>query len=56
MGGSSAKPSWLLIKHRDDHARSESESVLTEKYMKSVTTNRTMDEIGKGSKVWHSSR
>jgi bifunctional non-homologous end joining protein LigD len=45
MGGSSAKPSWLLIKHRDDDARPEQESSLTDKYMKSVTTGRTMDEI-----------
>jgi bifunctional non-homologous end joining protein LigD len=56
MGGSASKPSWLLIKHRDDHARSESDSALTEKYVKSVTTNRTMDEISNGSRVWHSSR
>jgi bifunctional non-homologous end joining protein LigD len=55
LGGSSAKPSWLLIKHRDDRARPESESALTEKYMKSVTTGRTMDQISKGSRVWHSS-
>jgi bifunctional non-homologous end joining protein LigD len=56
MGGSSAKPSWLLIKHKDDQAHPEADSVLTEKYVKSVTTNRTMDEIGQGSRVWHSSR
>ncbi len=56
MGGSSSKPSWLLIKHRDVQARPESDSPLTEKYMKSVTTSRTMDEISKGSRVWHSSK
>ena len=56
MGGSAAKPSWLLIKHRDDEAHPESESALTDKYVKSVTTNRTMDEISNGSRVWHSSR
>lgn len=54
MGGSSSKPSWLLIKHRDDQARPETDSSLTEKYMKSGTTGRTMDEISEGSRVWHS--
>jgi bifunctional non-homologous end joining protein LigD len=56
MGGSSAKPSWLLIKHRDDKAKPESDSSLTEKYTKSVETNRTMDQISEGTRVWHSSR
>ncbi len=56
MGGSSAKPSWLLIKHRDDQAHPESDSALTDKYVKSVTTNRTMDQISNGSDTWHSSR
>ncbi|MEO9116474.1 MAG: DNA polymerase ligase N-terminal domain-containing protein, partial [Gemmatimonadaceae bacterium] len=54
FGHSSSKPSWLLIKHRDKLARSEDESSLTGKYMKSVTTARSMDQISKGSKVWHS--
>lgn len=49
MGGSSSKPAWLLIKHRDEYAHPESESVLTERYVKSVTTGRTMDHISKGS-------
>lgn len=56
FGGNASKPSWLLIKHRDKLAHPESESALTEKYLKSVTTARTMDQISKGSKVWHSSR
>ena len=56
FGGKSSKPSWLLIKHRDDQARPETESSLTGKYVKSVTTNRTMDEIAEGTKVWRSSR
>ena len=56
MGGNSAKPAWLLIKHRDDQARPESDSSLTEKHVKSVTTGRTMDEISEGSRVWHSSK
>lgn len=56
FGGNASKPSWLLIKHRDKQARPDSESALTEKHMKSVTTARTMDQISKGSKVWHSSK
>ena len=56
MGGNTDKPAWLLIKHRDDTASPGSDSALTEKYMKSVTTNRTMDEIAEGTSVWHSSR
>ena len=54
--GSGSKPSWLLIKHRDDKAHPESESVLTEKYMKSVESKRSMDQIAKGNRVWHSNR
>jgi bifunctional non-homologous end joining protein LigD len=50
MGGSAAKPSWLLIKHRDEDAHPESDSSLTTKYVKSVTTNRTMDEIAARSR------
>lgn len=56
MGGNASKPAWLMIKHRDDQALPESESSLTGKYTKSVTTSRTMDEIGDGNRVWHSSR
>ena len=48
MGGNAAKPSWLLIKHRDEKAHPESSSVLTEKYMKSVTTGQSMEQISKG--------
>ncbi|MDQ6736476.1 MAG: hypothetical protein M3Z30_02090 [Gemmatimonadota bacterium] len=54
MGGSSSKPAWLLIKHRDDKAHPESDSVLTEKFMKSVESKRTMDQIAKGNRVWDS--
>ncbi|MDQ2889013.1 MAG: hypothetical protein M3R65_00475 [Gemmatimonadota bacterium] len=55
MGGNASKPSWLLIKHRDDGAHPESEWILTEKHVKSVESGRTMDQISKGSRVWHSS-
>ncbi|HUP89887.1 MAG TPA: non-homologous end-joining DNA ligase [Longimicrobiales bacterium] len=49
------KAQWLLIKHRDEYAEPGSDVVAEN--MTSVTTGRTMDEIGGGkSKVWHSNR
>ena len=51
---SSAKPQWLLIKHRDEFATDE--DVVAEN-MTSVNSGRTMDEIAGGkSRVWHSNR
>jgi bifunctional non-homologous end joining protein LigD len=51
---SSAKPQWLLIKHRDEFATDE--DVVAEN-MTSVDTGRTMDEIAGGkSRVWRSNR
>jgi bifunctional non-homologous end joining protein LigD len=47
-GRSSSKPSWLLIKHRDDATRDASEPDLVDEYVTSVTTGRTMDEITAG--------
>lgn len=52
--GSSDKPQWLLIKHRDEFA---SDSDVVADNMTSVTTGRTMEEIASGSKrVWRSNR
>src|SRR5216110_1860677 len=51
---SSAKPQWLLIKHRDEFASDE--DVVAEN-MTSVDTGRTMEEIAAGKpRVWHSNR
>ena len=53
--GAPGKPQWLLIKHKDEYA--EPGSDVTAEHLTSVTTNRTMEEIGGGkSRVWHSNR
>ena len=53
-GSSSAKPQWLLIKHRDDFATDED---VVAANMSSVDSGRTMEEIASGkSRVWHSNR
>ena len=52
--GSSGKPQWLFIKHRDDHA---SDDDIVADNMTSVESGRTMDEIATGrSRVWQSNR
>src|SRR4051812_41009010 len=51
---SSAKPQWLLIKHRDEFATDD--DVVAEE-ITSVDTGRSMEEIASGkSRVWHSNR
>ncbi|HST06918.1 MAG TPA: DNA ligase D [Gemmatimonadaceae bacterium] len=52
--GSSSKPQWLLIKHRDEFATDD--DVVADN-MTSVDTGRTMEEIASGkSRVWRSNR
>lgn len=53
--GDRGKENWLLIKERDDLAGSEKRPVV-ERELKSVKTGRTMEEIARGRKVWHSNR
>lgn len=55
-GGSSGKPSWLLIKHRDEHVQPL--DTLIETHTTSVATRRTMEQIGGATKakVWHSNQ
>src|SRR4030088_2583794 len=52
--GSSSKPQWLLIKHRDELA---SDQDVVAENLTSVDTGRTMEEIASEKrKVWRSNR
>jgi bifunctional non-homologous end joining protein LigD len=53
--GDRGKENWLLIKERDDLAGPEKRPVV-ERELKSVKSGRTMEEIARGRKVWHSNR
>ena len=44
----SPRENWLLIKHRDDYAKTDVD--VTEKFTTSVTTGRDLDGIAKGLK------
>src|SRR5688572_29332551 len=48
------KAQWLLIKHRDELAMAGADIVAA--VTTSVVTGRTMEEIAKGDRVWHSNR
>ena len=55
--GGSDDRSWLLVKDRDDHARSESAYDVTEARPESVATGRDLPAIAAASdRVWHSNR
>ena len=53
--GDRGKENWLLIKERDDFVRVEKKP-LVEREKTSVKSGRTMEEIARGKKVWHSNR
>jgi bifunctional non-homologous end joining protein LigD len=48
------RPQWLLIKRRDDHAHPDRD--ITAEETTSVVTDRSMEEIAAGRRVWHSNR
>jgi len=51
------KPNWLLIKDRDEYARTEDEPSLTDRFPDSAVSKRTIEQIGKDNdRVWHSNR
>src|ERR1700722_10063664 len=43
------KPNWLLIKDRDEYARTEDQPSVTERFPDSAVSNRTIEQIGKDS-------
>ena len=51
------KPNWLLIKDRDEYARTEDEPSITERLPNSALTKRTIEQIGADNdRVWQSNR
>jgi bifunctional non-homologous end joining protein LigD len=53
--GNDRKPSWLLIKDRDDFARGKSDPAITDESPDSVVTRRSMEQIAENADtVWNS--
>ena len=51
------KPNWLLIKDRDEYARSENDPSITVRLPDSALTKRNIEQIAVDSdRVWHSNR
>jgi bifunctional non-homologous end joining protein LigD len=51
------KPNWLLIKDRDEYARTEEEPPITERLPNSAVTKRSIEKIGSDNdRVWNSNR
>jgi bifunctional non-homologous end joining protein LigD len=51
------KPNWLLIKDRDQFARTEDQPSMTDRFPDSAISERTIEQIGEASdRVWHSNR
>jgi bifunctional non-homologous end joining protein LigD len=48
------RPQWLLIKHDDEYANPKIDIVAKE--MTSAASKRTMEQIAKSRRVWHSNR
>jgi bifunctional non-homologous end joining protein LigD len=53
--GDRGKQNWLLIKERDEYAGPEKRPIV-EREKTSVKSGRSMEEIARGKKVWHSNR
>jgi bifunctional non-homologous end joining protein LigD len=55
--GEAGKENWLLIKEKDEYARSGKNSEVTQILTDSVESGRTIEQIASGShRVWHSNR
>jgi len=50
------RPQWLLIKHRDEHARRAGSHDVVEEVTTSVTTGRSMEEIAAGQRATRARR
>ncbi|MBW8870165.1 MAG: non-homologous end-joining DNA ligase, partial [Acidobacteriales bacterium] len=57
MDARPGKPNWLLIKDRDEYARTEDQQPITERLPDSAVTKRTIEQIGEDNdRVWQSNR